>query len=654
MSSHQASPEITSPSAPGAAPVSTLRLAVWTLLFQLAWNVRKLPDILAEGAMPDPDDFLRLNQVRGWLAGQSWFDVSVARMNPPVGGDVHWSRLVDVPLAALIKFFGLFAEPLLAERLATIVWPTLLLIAVVLVMVRICDRVLPGVNRLLPLLFTVTCVYAIAEFAPGRIDHHSVQILFFSFALLGLANRDTHWGHALIGVSIALSIAVGIDAFLIMLAFPIILGLDWALGEDRDGHGLLRMAGGMSSAIVILFFVFVPPAQWLRPHPDAISVFYLAMLLLLSAAFVALRLATPVLPQSLEFRAGIMRCAAGAVAGLLAAGVLLALFPQVPSGGFAGLSEEMQTRWLVDITEAQSLPVTLSNAPDHWVSTIAYGFILMGGGAWALNRDGWRNRNLIAFYAVMVLCLAATMLQFRMLRVGILASIPLAIFVLLSARPAMENLFAQSVARRFSRAQLAYAVIVVALLSPVWHGLSAIVPGSASARSGASVTGSAITGAVIAAHAAPSGGNIASAGDVAARGVWRNGPVYPVCHLGSEFARLGALPKGRILNDLDTGPQLLVFTQHAIFSGNYHRNGKTILRTLDAFETNSANARDVAREWAADYVVLCDPGPSPSAAPGDQDKLSVRIRKGDMPAWLQRLSPPHERLIVLKVLKGHK
>ncbi|MEO8724436.1 MAG: hypothetical protein ABI395_13145, partial [Sphingobium sp.] len=32
----------------------------------------------------DPDDAMRLVQVRDFLAGQSWFDVSQHRVNPPI------------------------------------------------------------------------------------------------------------------------------------------------------------------------------------------------------------------------------------------------------------------------------------------------------------------------------------------------------------------------------------------------------------------------------------------------------------------------------------------------------------------------------------------------------------------------------------------
>ena len=64
----------------------------------------------------DPDDFMRLDQVRDWLAGQSWWDVRQYRMDPPAGADMHWSRLVDLPIAACL----LLARLVLPEPAASI------------------------------------------------------------------------------------------------------------------------------------------------------------------------------------------------------------------------------------------------------------------------------------------------------------------------------------------------------------------------------------------------------------------------------------------------------------------------------------------------------------------------------------------------------
>ena len=48
--------------------------------------------------LPDPDDTLRMVQVRDLLAGQGWWDLHQYRVAPPQGMLMHWSRLVDAPL----------------------------------------------------------------------------------------------------------------------------------------------------------------------------------------------------------------------------------------------------------------------------------------------------------------------------------------------------------------------------------------------------------------------------------------------------------------------------------------------------------------------------------------------------------------------------
>lgn len=72
---------------------------------------------------PDNDDAMRLVEVRDLLSGQGWFDMMQYRLGPAPGTLMHWSRFVDLPIAALISFFGLFLSPRMAEATALFVWP---------------------------------------------------------------------------------------------------------------------------------------------------------------------------------------------------------------------------------------------------------------------------------------------------------------------------------------------------------------------------------------------------------------------------------------------------------------------------------------------------------------------------------------------------
>ena len=71
---------------------------------------------LQEDSLLDTDDAMRLVEMRGWLAGHGWFDLHEARVQPPLGYDTHWSRLIDAGLAGVFMLFK-FIDPQSAERL---------------------------------------------------------------------------------------------------------------------------------------------------------------------------------------------------------------------------------------------------------------------------------------------------------------------------------------------------------------------------------------------------------------------------------------------------------------------------------------------------------------------------------------------------------
>ena len=62
----------------------------------------------------DNDSLLRLVEIRDLIGGQGWFDLHQYRMGPAGGFVMHWSRLVDAPIAAII-----FAVTALTGKLAT-------------------------------------------------------------------------------------------------------------------------------------------------------------------------------------------------------------------------------------------------------------------------------------------------------------------------------------------------------------------------------------------------------------------------------------------------------------------------------------------------------------------------------------------------------
>src|ERR1044072_5729070 len=80
----------------------------WRWFLLLAWLVvarfmlwQRWP-LIRIFALGDTDDNMRIMQVRALLAGQGWYDLPQHRL---AGSNIHWSRLVDLPIAALKLVF---------------------------------------------------------------------------------------------------------------------------------------------------------------------------------------------------------------------------------------------------------------------------------------------------------------------------------------------------------------------------------------------------------------------------------------------------------------------------------------------------------------------------------------------------------------------
>jgi len=71
-------------------------------------------------ALGDTDDNMRMMQVRGLLHGQGWFDLQQHRL---AGSNIHWSRLVDLPIAGLILLLRPLVGGAAAERWAVGIAP---------------------------------------------------------------------------------------------------------------------------------------------------------------------------------------------------------------------------------------------------------------------------------------------------------------------------------------------------------------------------------------------------------------------------------------------------------------------------------------------------------------------------------------------------
>src|SRR3546814_6829633 len=81
-------------------------------------------------------------QVRALLDGQGWFDLRQYRLDPPNGADIHWSRLVDLPLAGLMLLLRLFMPGAEAEKAAVAIAPLLPMGVAMASLALVCRRLI--------------------------------------------------------------------------------------------------------------------------------------------------------------------------------------------------------------------------------------------------------------------------------------------------------------------------------------------------------------------------------------------------------------------------------------------------------------------------------------------------------------------------------
>jgi len=159
------------------------------------------------------DDAMRLVQVRDWIGGQGWFDLLQYRLDPP-GASMHWSRVVDVPLAALILLLRSLIGTHGAETVTLVVWPALMLAAALVLVAAIARQMSNGVAnaQITAVVLAVLAAPALIHFRPGAIDHHNAQIvLLLALVLLTSQIEQSAVKAALGGLVASLSLAIGVE-----------------------------------------------------------------------------------------------------------------------------------------------------------------------------------------------------------------------------------------------------------------------------------------------------------------------------------------------------------------------------------------------------------------------------------------------------------
>jgi len=556
----------------------------------------------------DTDDAMRLTTVRDLLAGQNWWDHIQHRLNAPYGAEIHWSHLVDAAEGGVILLLKPFAGGM-AETIALYGWPLLLLLALLILCGRLAFR-LAGRDAILPaVILPITSLALIPEFSPGRIDHHSIQILLMLLTAWGAIETIERPRFAMLaGIAAALQLAIGIEGLGAVIAAILAIALIWVMRPERAaalrGFGLTFALG----SIAVLIDQY-PPSRWFEPACDEISIVYTAFAVGVGVVLVLLS----VLP--LAGRAPWQRLVTGIVLAAILAVALAKAYPLCLAGPYAGLDPWLVTNWLDQISEAKPLWVSLREALPMTVGVAVppvLGLIVIGFRVWrgeAKNRGEWLILGLFLALSVVVM--------FAQVRGGRLA-MPLAL-------PAAGWLIVAARQRYLSGNKLMGAKLVGAMgLVASWLGFAGIA-----------------IAVIVMLATMPFAGKAAAStsatvGDAA-------------CRMPQAFATLAKLPPARVMTPIDLGSHLLAFTPHSVVAAPYQRDQAGVLDTFHFFNHSIAEARQILAARGVTLVVVCPQMPEmqglSDAAPDSFVKL---FAAGKLPDWLTPISAPGDALKVFR------
>ncbi len=565
-------------------------VAAWLGL--CTWFVISRWDAIHFFALADTDDNLRMSQVRALLGGQDWYDLRQYRLNPPTGANVHWSRIVDLPLAGIILLLRPLVGGMEAERAAVAIAPMLPLLLLLTAVALIVRRLVHPSAYPIAFVALFFAGSAAGMFMPTRIDHHSWQLALLALTVAGIADPRRARGGAVVGLASAASLAIGLEMLIYLAIAGSAMALFWVF-DAAERRRVAAYAASLGGGTAFGFLLFASYANR-QPVCDALSPVWLSNALLGSGLLLGLAMLTPA-----DWK---RRLALAVVAGIVVAAFHALAWPHCLAR-LEGVSPEVQELWLSHVREAR--PVYRHGAK---IAVLIAALPVTGVIGWALlvaskRREPEALRRTIA---AALPCLAATVLLLWQTRTG----------------PAAQMLALPGTAA------LMWVGMPWALRSNLWLmrtlGVSML--------------------AVIGFGAA------APFVDVFMPDKPRTASQVAVDKANRQCPSLWGLkpiarqPRGMVFSYVDLGPRLITVTHHQAVTGPYHRNGEQIADVMKAFRGDERQARAIiAGKYRSDYLLICPNMSTATIFMAEAPKgFYGQLQRGRVPAWLQPVQLPKD------------
>ncbi|NUQ17892.1 MAG: hypothetical protein HOP95_05460 [Sphingomonas sp.] len=552
--------------------------AIWLAVsFWMAWNARIG---VAQRLFPDPDDAMRLVQVRDWLGGQSWFDVTQYKLNAPAGGPMHWSRLVDVPIAAVVLLARPFLGPFGAESAALIVVPLLTLGIAMLLIYRIASKLMDGPAALLAVLATPASLGAMKQMRVMRIDHHGWQIVLGLLSILALMDKRPRRAGLIAGAAMALWLNISIEGLPFAAAIGAWLALECFL-DASAGERLKSYLGALAVGSVALFALTHAPSSWFYHPHDAENDAHLAGFC--AAWLSCLAVVRPNI-ASRSSRAMLL-----ALVGAITIGAAFLVDLHFLSGPFSSLDPVVRNYWYNGVDEGR--PVW-QLAPIDAAAGLAQPLVGLGGALLAVwKAPAAQRREWIIFAYLLGAMTLSGVFVIREATYASVVSLPGTAFL-------CE--FALQRARKLSLlpVRVVATTASVFIMAPAYAAPALVIPSDPHLPK-----------------------EIASADD---------------CVRHSELQKLDSLPVTNVGAPLDITASVLANTHQRAIAGGYHRMPDAIRDVILLFMMPPEEGRQILARRHIQYLVFCPHTPeSIWWSRHGPNGLAAMLNSGRTPDWLE-------------------
>ncbi|MEZ5656486.1 MAG: hypothetical protein R3E04_11515 [Sphingobium sp.] len=551
-------------------------------------------------ALGDTDDNMRYLQVRDWLAGQGWFDLRQYRLDPPGGANIHWSRIVDLPIAALMLLFRMVMEQGEADRWACAVAPLLPLLLLMLSLGFLARRLSEPLSLawIVAALAPLGAPMGLSMYMPLRIDHHGWQLALTVTMLAGIVDRKWLRGGLIAGTASALSVAIGMEMMVYLAGAGALIAIRWVFKEGA-ARRMAPYALALGSGTGLLFAIFASTANR-APVCDAISPIWVATLGMASGGMLLLTI--------LPLRGWVRRLAAGIAVGAVVGAFAYFNWPQCFTRVYQ-IDPELDRLWLSHIREAKPITVQSLSAAIPMVALPIAGVIAAIIGCVAALFD---RERLWAWGTVALMTIFALVLMLWQIRSGPAAQLLAIPAVAWAAYEIIRAIVTGGWAARIG------AIVPLAIAVPVFQA-QLIYPQLQ--RIGMIKTPPAVTNDAAATARKDRLDRIKRA---SAR-----------CRSLPALQALDQIPPATIMTLVDLGPRLIATTHHSAIAGPYHRNGAAILDLHHAFDGDATTFLDSARRHDVTYFLLCPDFPEGTVYRArSPNGTYARIERGDVPEWL--------------------